>query len=227
MAQQTVQSKLVGGKGLRKVFKRLLPRKILDIGRDVYGTAVTRVRMGSVLKTLTSVNVEIGSGARRGEKGWLTVDMSLESDFYWDLRRGLPFPENSVSTLYSSHVLEHFSHREILRLLADCFRVLKPGGELSACVPDASVYLDGYAVPSRFDRTHMSYAPAVYSDQRMDIVNYIAYMDGQHKYMFDRENLMHVLRESGFQNVRLREFNQSVDLAERVHESIYVSCWKS
>jgi len=52
-------------------------------------------------------------------------------------------------------------------------------------------------------------------------------MDGQHKYMFDRENLMHVLRESGFQNVRLQEFNQSVDLAERVHESIYVSCWKS
>ena len=55
----------------------------------------------------------------------------------------------------------------------------------------------------------------------MDILNYIAYMDGNHKYMFDTDNLVQVLLSSGFSSVRIREFDPIMDLPERQFESIY------
>jgi len=46
----------------------------------------------------------------------------------------------------------------------------------------------------------------------MDQVNYIAYMDQLHKYMFDSENLVKTLSLAPFTKVSLRDFDESVDL---------------
>lgn len=61
---------------------------------------------------------------------------------------------------------------------------------------------------------------------RIDYVNYIAYMDGHHKYMFDEQNLIVILENKGFRNVRLRNFDPSLDLKERDFESIYAEAQK-
>lgn len=47
------------------------------------------------------------------------------------------------------------------------------------------------------------------------------YMNGQHKYMFDEENLINTLLMAGFKKVNLREFDSMIDLSERDYESIY------
>ncbi len=46
-------------------------------------------------------------------------------------------------------------------------------------------------------------------------------MDGEHKYMFDEENLVHILKQRGFQNVRLRKFDVNTDLLSRDLNSVY------
>jgi hypothetical protein len=46
-------------------------------------------------------------------------------------------------------------------------------------------------------------------------------MNEDHKYMFDEENLVHLLERRGFRNVRLRPFDPAIDLKERDRESIY------
>ena len=45
------------------------------------------------------------------------MDLSSDSDLCWDLRNPLPFPNNSVAIIYSSHVLEHLHYRELMGLL--------------------------------------------------------------------------------------------------------------
>lgn len=50
--------------------------------------------------------------------------------------RSLPFRTGSFSTVYASHVLEHFSRRESLTLLKEWVRVLSSGGELQLFVPN-------------------------------------------------------------------------------------------
>ena len=52
-------------------------------------------------------------------------------------------------------------------------------------------------------------------------MNYVAYMDGQHKYMFDEKNLIFLLESKGFKNIRLREFDPDLDVKERDNISIY------
>jgi predicted SAM-dependent methyltransferase len=182
----------------------------------------TRKVISGMLHTHAEVKLEIGSGPVKGKNGWKTLDINEKSDLYWDLRETLPFPDNSIDIIYSSHVLEHFYYSELIRILKDCQRILKPRGIMSVCVPDASIYIRGYSNLSTFDREkYCAYKPAVISESRMDILNYIAYMNGNHRYMFDNENLIRILSSMGFISVRIRDFDPTVDMEARKDESIY------
>lgn len=182
----------------------------------------TKATITKLLRSPSVIKLEIGAGPVKGKNGWTTLDLCPEADLFWDLRKTLPFPDNSVDIIYSSHVLEHFHHSDLLRLLKDCRRILKPQGQISACVPDASLYIKGYLNHETFNRKqYLTYPPAVHSEARMDILNYIAYMDGHHRYMFDAENLLGVLSQAGFTSVRLRDFDPTLDLEGRDYESIY------
>lgn len=48
----------------------------------------------------------------------------------------LPFADNVCSAVYHSHVLEHIPPENVDAFIAECFRVLTPGGILRIAVPD-------------------------------------------------------------------------------------------
>ena len=50
--------------------------------------------------------------------------------------RKLPLRNEAFDYMYSSHLIEHFSHREVGRILAEWVRVLKRGGILEILCPD-------------------------------------------------------------------------------------------
>ncbi len=157
--------------------------------------------------------------------GWTAIGFK-GADILMDLHEPVPFPDHSVQEIYSSHCFEHFLYPNLLRLLQDCHRTLKPGGQLRAAVPNARHYLEGYANFDRFDRDfYCRYTPAVISDLKIDIVNYIAYMKGPygHRYMFDEENFPAVIARAGFSQAGLRGFDAGIDLEERQYESLYAS----
>lgn len=181
-----------------------------------------RKTVNQLIEAGSEIKLEIGAGPVKGRNGWTTLDLSDESDLFWNLRKPLPFPDASVDIIYCSHVLEHFQYAELMALLKDCRRVLKHQGLFSVSVPDASIYVYGYLNHETFDRAkYFVHKPAVISDARMDILNYMAYMDGQHCYMFDKENLVQILCRAGFASARLRDFDAALDLEERRYESIY------
>jgi len=53
-----------------------------------------------------------------------------------DLKKGIPFADNSFDVVYHSHVLEHFPKVEALTFIRECYRVLRPQGILRVVVPD-------------------------------------------------------------------------------------------
>jgi len=193
-------------------------RRVYRLLRSVQSRAQVR----RLVRSEADVYVEIGAGYKKGANGWVTLDLSSGSDICWDLRKGLPFPDGTVHALYSSHLLEHLTHKETQILLRDVLRALKPGGTFSVCVPNAQLYLEAYATGRALDpEQFFGYTPAFNDTTRIDMVNYTAYMDGQHKYMWDMENLLHVLRGAGFGDVQPREFDAMLDMPERDFESIY------
>lgn len=61
-----------------------------------------------------------------------------------NLLLGIPFDDNSFDLVYHSHVLEHFSKEDGELFIADCFRVLKPGGVLRVVIPDLEIITRKY-----------------------------------------------------------------------------------
>jgi predicted SAM-dependent methyltransferase len=207
---------------VKRIAKKVLPNRIQQYLKRYVGSRRARKLLAQMQNCGQELRIEIGSGPVRGRTGLITLDLHSESDIPWDLRYPFPFPDNSVSLIYSSHVMEHFYYHDLLALLKNCLRVLRRGGVYSACVPDASVYVRSYLETNALDASYLAHRPSVISDKRMDVINYIAYMGKEHRYMFDEENLVHVLSTAGFAGVRIRGFDPSLDLPERRQGSIYV-----
>jgi predicted SAM-dependent methyltransferase len=172
--------------------------------------------------------LDIGSGAQSGKNGWTTVDICRGCDLRWDLRNPLPFPDWSVARIYTSHFLEHLDDVWLADMLAECRRVLTDGGTLSVCVPNVTPYLKGYANPGSVDvATYFAYIPKGFVlNSPIDHLNYIFYMGGEHRHMFDTEGLLDTLRRAGFNQVRQREFDRDLDLEERRSYSLYAEATK-
>ena len=197
-------------------------KKILRPFYNFYRRVLTRTKINTILKKEKEVFLEVGAGDKEAASGWITIDMTKNCDIYWDLRKGIPFPNESISKIYSSHFLEHLTFKEGQAFLDECLRVLVSGGIFSICVPNAKIYLEAYINNTELDTSKFfGYKPAYNNTTKIDYVNFTAYMDGHHKHMFDEDNLLYILKAKGMRNVRLREFDPLLDLVTRDFESIY------
>ncbi|AXR05724.1 class I SAM-dependent methyltransferase [Salinimonas sediminis] len=183
-------------------------------------------RQWQELARKNTIKLELGSGKKHGANGWTCVDM-YGADINYDLRRGLPLNDASVDVIYTSHFLEHIDYKNLLLFIDECRRVLKPGGLFSVCVPDIRPYIDAYINQQHFRPIDTLYQPAVVSTNSfLDQVNYVAYMDGQHRFMFDEQTLVNLLIKCHFNQVSLRQFDATIDMASRDEGSIYAQAFK-
>jgi predicted SAM-dependent methyltransferase len=79
--------------------------------------------------------LDIGCGENKLE-GAIGIDIhrTKDVDIIADARY-LPFKEEVFDHIYSSHLLEHFSHREVKDVLEEWVRVLKKAGTIEIKVP--------------------------------------------------------------------------------------------
>ena len=140
-----------------------------------------------------------------------------------DLRKPLPFPDGFSPAIYGSHVLEHVYFVEAKRLLAECFRVLEPGGILRLVVPDLRAIVREYLGETPFpDSAESSTRPADRVNERLAMRPpapprgnplYRAYSAAKdlhsHKWMYDADSLAGHLRAAGFVDVREMGYNES------------------
>jgi predicted SAM-dependent methyltransferase len=185
----------------------------------------TPAKVRALVESGQPIHLDIGAGDT-GRPGWVTLDITDGCDLYWDLRRGIPFPDASVQRVYSSHLFEHMDYDAGQALLAEVRRVLVPGGEVSVCVPNARLYIDAYLGISELSPDHDFWEPALNGRDGISLINYVAYMGGEHKCLFDRDSLLERLRSAGFVDVEERDFDSSIDLPEREFESIYAKAGK-
>lgn len=87
------------------------------------------------------IRLDLGSGDNPID-GYISIDRMSGQEVY-----PLEVDDNSVSEIRASHVLEHFSHKEVLEVVRHWVSKLEPGGWLRVAVPDleyiAREYLAG------------------------------------------------------------------------------------
>jgi predicted SAM-dependent methyltransferase len=158
--------------------------------------------------------------------GWVNVDLlGMESDLSWDLRSGIPFPDGSAEAVVLEHVIEHFTLADDLDLLAECLRVLAPGGLVRLGVPDFGRYLESYAGDGSFIDEVRPGRPT-----RLLALAEVALGHG-HRSVWDGETLVRVLDDVGFVDARVCAWRESAldpapDSERRKPESVYAEARK-
>jgi len=178
-------------------------------------------------KKETNLKLHIGCGAKLKE-GWINIDLNKKADITLDLRRSLPFPNNSCSIIYSEHFLEHLEcAHQVESFLEEAYRILKSGGIFSAGVPDTEWPLRAYLEK---DSDYFKYAKEIWHPKwcvtRMEHINFHFRQGEEHKFAYDFETLKYILEKSGFVQVKLRNFDPSLDSKDSGLGTLYVDAIK-
>ena len=159
---------------------------------------------------------------------------SQNNVLFCDAIKRIPEKENSVSTVYCSHMLEHFDLDEAKSFLNEVSRVLKNGGALRIAVPDLKKQINQYLQKNDADY-FMKHSllcvprPKSFSEK----IRYLIFGNRNHLWMYDETSLINLLKENGFINCKSYLPGETsiqnpgeLNLYERDHESLYVEANK-
>ena len=142
-------------------------------------------------------NLDIGAGTKDEwvEGDWVRVDAYVDEADIKAPAWKLPFHDNWVDSIWSSHTLEHVSKRMVVPTLKEWYRVLKPNGKLTLRVPD-------FAWCCQWWLDHQT------NTWDMDIIYGGQTRQGEyHKTGFNREIAINYLQEAGFKVEKFEELD--------------------
>jgi len=186
------------------------------------------------LRHARGLALNLGAGFHR-EPGWTPIDLMVAppDGIRWDVRWGLPLDGGSVRRIHCEHFFEHLRFPdEVMPVLADCLRVLEPGGELRIIVPDAGRYIAAYATRDAafFDAMRRLGGAAEPFETDVEIVNQAFRMGGDHQFAWDLTVMRRRLEQVGFERVEDTGYDPArfIDQADewRRRESLYVVAYK-
>lgn len=187
-----------------------------------------------LLSKHTKLNV--GASLHDAEKGWLNIALPDYFEFDsriigvedgiavyasnlnqaefidWDIKLGIPFPDNSLEGIYSSHFIEHLDYQTAIHYLKESYRVLKPGGVLRTICPDLSIWINKlYDNDKNFFDVYKGLISNEFTQNttrefhtkltsNIQLFNAMIY-NWDHKWMWDLESLSLELERIGYSDV--------------------------
>jgi predicted SAM-dependent methyltransferase len=155
----------------------------------------------------------------RGPQAWVEWPKNIVRH---DITKALPFQTESVDYVYSSHALEHLARQDAVNLIAECRRVLRPGGVLRLALPDLRALIEEYLQdpdPKAADRFMEGSGLGLLrrprgAERAIELVS-----GARHRWMYDTSSLRSLCQEQGFHPVVSCTFRQGEvpDLAEVEH----------
>lgn len=172
-----------------------------------------------------------GCGSWR-EPGWINSDLHEGPgiDISCDIRDGLPLPDEHLDYAVSIHALPMISYPDLVPVLTELRRVLKPGGVLRLSLPDLDRAIDAY----RRDERDFFQVPEdeVRSRGGRFIVHLLWY--GYTATLFTADFIGELLRRAGYRAVHHCAYQQThsdlapgiLELDNREWESLFVEAVK-
>ncbi len=168
-----------------------------------------------------------------------------------DLRKKLPFENETVDCIYTGHVIEHLKRYECIGCLQECFRILRKGGVLRIVTPDLRLLASKYVERDRsflFDKYQWQLSKtdcfadrfltaAYWKDKEPrglgEKIKSKHFSDPYHQWLYDFESLSSILRNIGFQSIEECKFGEGKTLDIKIiegyapaPESLYIEAKK-
>ena len=150
------------------------------------------------------IKLHLGCGWRDFGKDWLHIDggdYPHLDPLHQDLTNLHSIKDNSVDLIYASHVLEYFDRTEVIAVLKEWHRVLKPGATLRLAVPDFEI------------------CSKLYNEGKYDLDTFASMFYGKwkiteeltvyHKTIYDFKSFKKILENNGFSNIKLWDWRKT------------------
>lgn len=197
---------------------------------------------------MTKLNIGGGKGHPR-LPGWQIVDLREGADVRLDISTDrLPFEDNSVDVIFTSHTLEHIPQQRLGHVLGEFRRVIKPGapgqregfegGIVRILVPDIARAVRAY---SQGDAKFFEKSEVTLPDTSAPLGGKLAAwfysisaVGNGHVHCFDAEYLAYWLKKSGFDGHARSSFRGSLleelrgeAFDRHENDSLCMECWKT
>jgi predicted SAM-dependent methyltransferase len=209
--------------GLRRILRPPFDLVVLALRKSV---ALDRRIRRRYFAAHALPKLQVGAGLHP-LPGWLNTDvLPLRRDvLYLNAARPFPFADESFDRIFSEHVIEHLTLAAGERMLAECFRSLRPGGTIRISTPDL-LFLTGLLGANRspigqafVDWEIETYVPDQAWAGPVAVFNNSVRAWG-HRFIYDAPTLEGALRRAGFAEVRRCEAGESPDPQLRGLENV-------
>mgnify|MGYP001590095077 CR=1 FL=1 len=168
------------------------------------------------------VKVHLCCGKRNFGEHWIHVDGAKDNEsdekkhfahiLYHDVTK-LSFEDNSVDLIYCAHGIAYWDRHEILDILTEWRRVLKPGGMLRIATPDIEAMMKLY-----FEKQYLltSFLGPMYG--KMEMSNATIY----HKTVYDFKSLLAILMMSKFKDIKRYDWRLTEHAKHDDHSQSYL-----
>ena len=206
-------------KGILKTFHLLDPARWLQRRIKHPFRPSDRAIRARYLAQSKSPRLNIGRGGRE-LSGWLNTDYAPASPMvmYLDIKRRFPFKEETFDYIFSEHVIEHMSYRDGVKMLMECFRILKKSGKIRISTPDLAFLVD-LTRPDKSDlqRAYIKWAanafiPDAPDDNEVFVINNFVRNWG-HTFIYDENTLRGAMTSAGFKTITKFDQHESNDAA--------------
>jgi len=191
------------------------------------------------------MNIDIGGQKARNDMGgkWKIVDCTRKSknpigqtDYVVNLNKeNLPFKDNKIDNIYSSHTLEHIEPIALPNVFKEMYRVLKPKiGKIRIVVPDCEKAVRWYLKkPEMLKGISLPSKKRNIPDTKMGYLTcWFATPGRGHKIGFDYELILAYMKNASFRKITRKKFNScskifnGKDMGRYENFSIYVEAIK-
>jgi len=152
------------------------------------------------------MKLNIGCGVQY-IKGWVNIDIAGNKlELQHDIRKPLPYADNSVSCAYSEHMIEHLTPNEGCMMIKNVMKPMKPGGIFRIATFDLDTIISGYSDGSWKDWGWTKSIKKL--NTKVDMIN-IAFYWWEHKWIYTSDELSKRAQEAGYSKVALCEHRVS------------------
>lgn len=154
------------------------------------------------------IKLNLGSFTDMFYYGWKNIDIINLNEFakkqsyeftQQDIRKNIPYKDNEVDIIFSSHLIEHITREEGKKLLKECYRVLKKGGIIRFSTPDTQFITEKYIKGNIWEYKYINTGVEQATD---DAEAYYNLLLAGHKTIYDEKSLKKLFETIGFKNIK-------------------------
>ena len=137
------------------------------------------------------------------------------SDFYKEVKTGkvihhnlfygIPFKNDTVQNVFSSHFVEHLTYDSASFLMAESFRVLQPGGFIRILVPSLQSEVEKMKQAiEEFEKGNNQPIQTFVTEPYQDLMDSFSH----HHFMYDGSALQKIISQVGFTEVEIKQLGE-------------------